>query len=421
MKQYIIIGSGPAGATAAETLRELDTKGKIVVITDEKYTYYKREDLVSFLAKEKSEDELYPKGKDFYDKIGATLLHLLVIKVDSSKNQVVLENNSVLQYNSLLIASGGKPIVPPWPGVNLNGISTLFTLEDAKKVADLMEKVKNVVIIGAGAIALKAIPLLSKFDLEISLIEKLDRIWPCMLDSKASIILEKKLRDQNINLYLNQEVTGFKGRNNNVNSVLMKNGEEIPADLVLITIGIRSNLNYLKDSLIKTDIGILADEYLRTNIPNVYVAGDIAQIPDPLYEARVLHPTWSYAEEQGKIAGYNMVNIEKRYEGAVALQTTGFYDLNIVTGGITQPEKETALKYLNQEFEEFSRLSVPEEFFKKFIVRNNKLIGIILIGKNINRKQLKPLVKKALLQRTDLSKLKEDLLNDSFDFNYIIK
>ncbi len=419
LKHYVIIGAGPAGATAAETLRKLDTDSKITAITDEEFTHYKREHIIDIVSDDKTEDELYTKGKNFYDDINVELLHAKVSKILSEKNKLVLADSSTIEYNTLLIASGGTPIVPAWSGVNLEGISTLYTLADAKKLQQFVKKSNHLVIIGGGSIALKAIPLLRKFPQKITLIEKLNHLWPCMLDRKASVLLEKKIIADNVDLLLNQEVIGFKGENGHVNSILLRNNTSIPADLVLVTIGIRVNFEYLKDSGLKTDFGIITDDYLRTNISNIYAAGDVAQVPDPLYGTPILHPTWSNAEEQGEIAAHNMVMRDKKYPGAIPLHTTRFYDLEIVAAGITQPELESQFT-LRENFEEISKISVDDNFYRKFILKDDRIIGLILIEKNINRKLLKKLFKKILLKGKVLSIDKLELLKTDFDFNSIL-
>lgn len=164
--------------------------------------------------------------------------------------------------------------------------------------------------------------------------------------------------------------------------------------------------------MIKLDRGVLVDKHLRTNIPDVYAAGDVAQVPDPLFKTHTLHPTWGYAEEQGEIAAYNMAGFEKDYEGAIPLFSMDVYNLGIVTAGITQPQGN---------FEELSRLSFHESLYRKFILQENRLIGALVIGKGLNRKLLKPLVKKAVLNMIKVDEhIKTDLLRKDFDFASVL-
>jgi NAD(P)H-nitrite reductase large subunit len=233
-----------------------------------------------------------------------------------------------------------------------------------------------------------------------------------MFDNKASSIVEKTIKENGTEILFNDEVIKFNGSNRKVNQVLLKSHHTISCDLVIVIIGIRPNIDFLKDSMITHDGGVFVDQYLRTNIPNVYAAGDVAQVPDPLFQKPTLHPTWGYAKEQGEIAAYNMAGFEKEYEGAVPLFSFNIHDLGVVTAGITRPHGN---------FEILSRFSLQEGIYRKFVLNENKLIGALIIGKKINRKQLKPLLKKAILKMVDVSARKTELLKDDFDFNSILK
>jgi len=412
MKKYVIIGSGPAGATAAETIRKLDEKCKITVVTDEGYPFYKREHIAGLISGDETEEGLFERGKDFYEKIGAELIVGRVIQLSPRKNQLVLDNSSIIHYDSLLIASGGKPIKPPWPGVQLDGISTLYTLDDAKKVTKLVEEAKSAVIIGAGTIAMKAVPILRKTGLKVSLVEKADRLWPTMFDKRASEVVEHRIKEDGAEIILNEEVSEFTGAKDNVQTVRLKSQRTLTCDLVLLTMGIRPSVDFLKESGIQLDRGVVVNQHLQTNVPNVYAAGDVAQVPDPLFQVSALHPNWSYAEEQGEIAAYNMAGVEREYDGAVALFSMDVYDLGIVTAGITQTQGN---------FEELSRFSLHESLYRKLVLQGNRLVGAILIGKRLNRKLLKPQVKKAVMKTVDVKNYKADLLKEDFDFNIILK
>lgn len=411
MKRYVIIGSGPAGATAAETVKKLDKESKITVVTDEGYPFYKREHIAGLISGEETEEGLFEKGRDFYEKIGADFVNGHVVQVLPEKNHLILDDASDIHYDFLLIASGGKPIRPAWPGVQLEGISTLYTLDDAKKVAKLVEEAERVVVIGAGTIAMKVVPLLRKKGLKVSLVEKADRLWPTMFDKRASEVLEHRFKENDVEILLKEEVSEFEGENGKVQTVFLKSKRTLPCDLVLLAIGISLSTDFMKESGIKLDRGVLVDQHLRTSTSNVYAAGDVAQVPDPLFQAPMLHPNWGYAEEQGHIAACNMAGLEKQYEGAVSLNTMDVYDLGIVAVGNTQPQGS---------FEELSRFSLREGTYRKFILEENRLVGALLIGKGLNRKLLKPLVQKAVLKMVNVNTVKTDLLREEVDFNSIL-
>jgi len=412
MKKYAVIGGGPAGAVAAETLRKLDEESEMTVVTDERYPFYRREHIAGLISGDETEEGLFEKGKDFYERIDARLVTGRVIGVFTGKNQLALSDGSRIGYDSLLIASGAKPVLLHSQGAELEGVSTLYTLDVVKKVSNLVTQANKVLVVGGGTVAMKLVPMLRRIGLNVWLIEKADRLWPAMFDKKASEIVENRLKHEGVEVLLNEEVIELKGGYGKIESVSLKSQRTLPCDLLLLTMGIQPNIDFLNGSGIEVDLGVVVDRHLRTNIANIYAAGDVAQVPDPLYEAPVLHPTWAYAEEQGEIAAYNMAGLEREYQGAVPLFSLSLYGIGIVTAGITQPQAN---------FQELSRFSPYEGLYRKFVLRGNRLVGAILIGKGLDRKLLKPRVKKVLLNMADVGTTKADLLKEDFDFGLLVK
>ena len=299
----------------------------------------------------------------------------------------------------------------PWKGVDLEGVSTLYSLDDAKDVAEQACNVKNAVIIGGGSTAMKTIQNFKKIGLNISIIEKASHLWPIGFDRKVARIIEETIKENGIHIYLNEEVVEFQGDNNKLTFVVLKNGEKIPADIAIITIGIKPNIDFLVDSGVKIKEGILVDENMRTNISSIFAAGDVAQTYDPLYEKPMLHPTWGNAKKQGRIAAVNMTGGNLLYKGVIPIQSIKIFGFTAIAVGITHSKKN---------FDEISWFSFQEGFCRKFILNNNRLVGILMLGKNLNKKELKPLIKKAVFNMVDVGEYKTELLNENFDFNQIL-
>jgi len=412
VKRYLIIGSGPAGAKAAESLRKLDGEGKISVVTDERYPYYRREHLGRLISGDESEEDLFEKGRDFYKKIAADFIEGKVVKVSSGKNEVTLVDGRTLGYDSLLIASGGKPIILPCPGIELGGVSTFYTLDDARRVSTLAREAKNVAIIGGGTIAMKIIPYLRKVGANASVVEKANRLCPDILDDKASKIVEQKLKTEGTRVWLNSEVAEFQGANGRVRTLVLKNGEKLPCDMAIMTIGIRPSIEFLKDSEVKTDRGVIVDEYLRTNVSNIFAAGDVVQAFDAVLLELRLHPSWSYAEEQGEIAAYNMAGFERETKAVISLFSMAVYDIDIVAAGITRSEDE---------FEELSVAYLKQDIYRKFLLQDNRLIGALIVGRKLNRPLLKQQIRQTILSKNALYARKTDLLKEDFNFHSLFE
>ncbi|MFX1597312.1 MAG: NAD(P)/FAD-dependent oxidoreductase, partial [Promethearchaeota archaeon] len=405
------MGGGPAGATAALELRKLDLKGDISIISRENYQFYKRSKIINLISASCSEDDLFLKGKKIYDENNIKFIHSQVEKVFPEKNQIILKDGRKIHYDFLLIASGGSPIVLPWKGVDLEGVSTLYNLDDAKKVAEQVCNAKNAVIIGGGAIAMKVLQNFKKIGLNTSIIEKSSHLWPIGFDRKVARIIEKKIRENGIDVFLNEEVVEFKGTNGKLSSVILKSGQEIPTDLAIITIGMKPNVDFLIDSEVKIEKGIPVDMYLQTNVPNIFAAGDVAQIYDPLYNMPILHPTWGNAKRQGKIAAINMTGGKVKYKGTIPIQTIKIFGFTAIAVGITHSKKN---------YDEISWVSFKKELCRKFILENNNLLGVLILGNNINKKILKPILKKAIFNKVNINYNKHLLLEEDFNINSIL-
>ncbi|MFW9877292.1 MAG: NAD(P)/FAD-dependent oxidoreductase, partial [Candidatus Thorarchaeota archaeon] len=249
--KYIIIGGGPAGATAALEIRKYDVKGEIILISDEDYQFYKRSKIIDLISTSCSEDDLFIRGNKVYDDNNIKFINNHVKKVIPEKRQIILKTGAKIHYDFLLIASGGSPIVLPWKGVDLEGIHTLYSLDDAKRVAEQVCNAKRAVVVGGGSIAMKVLKNFKKIGLEISIIEKASHLWPIGFDRKVARIVEKKIKENGINIYLGEEVVEFKGENKKLSSIVLKSGREIPTDIVVITIGMKPNIDFLIGSGVK--------------------------------------------------------------------------------------------------------------------------------------------------------------------------
>jgi len=384
----------------------------MTVVTAEAYPYYKRERIAGLISGDETEESLFEKGKDFYQKIRAELVSRRVTGVSTEKNQLILDDDSTIDYDSLLIASGGKPIPLRSQGAELEGISALYTIDDAKRISKLVKEATNIVVVGGGTIAMKVVPIFRRIGLKATLVEKADGLWPTALDKKASEILESNLREDGAEVVLNEEIAELQGKGGRIQSVSLKSQRRLPCDLLLLTTGMRPSVDFLKRSAIRHDLGVPVDHHMRTNIPNVYAAGDVAQVPDPLLQAPALHPTWDYAEEQGEIAANNMVGVATEYEGAVPLFSLGLYDIGVLAAGISQPQAD---------FEELSAFSPQASSYRRFLLQRGRLVGVTLIGKGLGTKTLKPQLKKALLKTVDVGASKTDLLKENFDFSSLLK
>ncbi len=386
----------------------MDSSGEISIISNEDYHFYKRSKIINLISASCSEDDLFLKNKKVYDDNSLKFIYDHVLKVNPGKKQILLKSGSNLNYDYLLIASGGSPIMIPWKGVDLEGVNTLYQLDDAKKVGEQVSNAKHVVIIGGGSIAMKAVSNFKKIGLDISIIEKSSHLWPIGFDRKVARIVEKKIKENGVHIYLNEEIVEFKGEEKKLTSVRLKSGKELPADIAVITIGMRPNIEFLLDSSIKVDKGVLVDMNMKTNNPNIFAAGDVAQIYDPLYDCPKLHPTWGNAKKQGKIAAVNMTGGDVKYKGTISIQSIKIFGFTAIAVGITHSKKN---------YDEISWVSFEKELCRKFILKDGYLVGALILGKNIDKKLLKPRLKEAVFNQLKLNKYKDLLFEEDIQFS----
>ena len=386
----------------------MDSSGEISIISNEDYHFYKRSKIINLISTSCSEDDLFLKNKKVYDDNSLKFIYDHVLKVIPGKKQILLKSGSNLNYDYLLIASGGSPIMIPWKGVDLEGVNPLYQLEDAKNVAEQVSNAKHVVIIGGGSIAMKAVSNFKKIGLDISIIEKSSHLWPIGFDRKVARIVEKKIKENGVHIYLNEEIVEFKGEEKKLTSVRLKSGKELPADIAVITIGMRPNIEFLLDSGIKVDKGVLVDMNMKTNNPNIFAAGDVAQIYDPLYDCPKLHPTWGNAKKQGKIAAVNMTGGDVKYKGTISIQSIKIFGFTAIAVGITHSKKN---------YDEISWVSFEKELCRKFILKDGYLVGALILGKNIDKKLLKPRLKEAVFNQLKLNKYKDLLFEEDIQFS----
>jgi len=415
--RYVIIGNSASGIAAIEAIRESDKKGKITVISDEPHFNYSRP-LISYLLGKKVPFEMKPyREKDFYkDNKVKLILNKKATKLDLKQKVVVLTGKQRIHFDKLLIATGGTPIIPEIKGSNLGGVFTFTKLADVEKIERYIKanKVKGAVIIGGGLIGLKATEALIELGIKVTIVELADRILSATFDKKASSIIEAALEKIGCKLITNNTVVEMKGKNkkacpvrnrrfsNGVKEVILKNKESIPTDLVIVAIGVRPNIELVKNTLIKTDRGILVDNFLQTNIKDIYAAGDCCEAKDSLLNKNWPIAIWPVAVRQGKIAGYNMAGMKKEYQGSFAMNSVELCGIPTISMGESCPEGGgyQVLEYLEQE----------KSIYKKIVLKDNKIVGTIFVG-DIERAGIYTgLIK----DKIDVSSFKEHLLREDF-------
>ena len=358
--QHIIIGAGPGGVVAAETLRKTNPTDQITLIGDEAVPPYSRMAIPYLLVNDIEESGTFLRATDHYENHGINYLQGRVASIDSDAKSCTLENGDILNYDQLCIASGSTPISPPIEGIDLPNVHSCWTLEDAREISALAKPNAKVVLMGAGFIGCIILESLVKRKVNLSVIEMDSRMVPRMLDEKAGGLLKQWCIDEGVGVgvYTSTKVNAIKLAGSNM-QVILDNGVSIDADLVISATGVKSNVAFLKGTGLDIDHGVLVNNRMETNLPNIYAVGDVAQGMDfstGEYTVQAIQPT---ATDHGRIAGLNMAGKTAEHNGSLnmnILDTLGLISTSYglwmgVEGGDTAEIYTPELfKYMNLRF-----------------------------------------------------------------------
>ena len=396
MKNYLIIGNGVAGTTGAESIRKQDKKGNITMVTDEDIPFYYRVRLNEYISGDLTEQDLIAKGERWYEDHNIDLkVRTQIVGAKPHEKVVITEDNQRLPYDCLLIATGSHSFIPPIKGSEKRGVFALRSIKDARDISTYAEDSKEVVLIGGGLLGLEAGNALLKLGKRVMVVEFFPRLLPRQLDVDGAKRLQSIMEEMGFSFRLGaktQEITG----DDHVSGVLLEGGETLAAKMVIISAGVRPNMEMAGPLGLDHDKGIKVNEHLRTNQSDIYAAGDVAEFKGMLYGI------WPAAMEQGKIAGTNMAGGNVIYKGATMANTLKVAGIDLASAGNIDAENE---------FE--SEVVTDEKIYRKIVVDNNKIIGCIMLGdtKGFNK------LTKAMSEKLDISQIKDQLLSVGFNLN----
>lgn len=404
MRHILIIGNSAAGISAAENIRKKDKSSKLTILSNEDCVGYNRCLISYLLAGDIKEDKLVYRSKDFYCHNNITLqLNKKAVRIDPKKNQVVLEDKSRVDYDILILAHGASPKFPEIKGIQKKGVFGFRTIQDAKGMLELAPIAHTACILGAGPIGLKAAYGLKKRNLDVKVIVKSRRVLSQVLDEESSEMFQKRLTENGIEIITGCDCSEVIG-NGDAKAIKLDSGKVIASPLVVVGKGVKPNIELIEGSGIKFDEGVLVNEYMQTNIPDIYAAGDIAQTYDPILGGTAVNALWPNAIEQGMVAAQNILGEKKRYAGSVGMNSAQFFGLAVISFGVTRPSGEG--------YEEMAYKDKAQEIYKKVILKNNVIKGVIFVNRIEN---IGILLKLARL-KIEVGPIKDKLLRPDFNF-----
>jgi nitrite reductase (NADH) large subunit len=399
--RVIIVGNGLAGTIAAKTLRELDKNVEIDIFTEEKYHYYPRPNLIEFLAGTLSYEKIFAFPEKWYTEQNINVqLEKPVTRIFPDSREVEIVGGEKEKYEFLILASGSLAFVPPIKGAEKEGVFTLRTLDDAFELIEYTKSQRRVTVIGGGLLGLETARALKSRGAEVEVVEFFDHLLPRQLDEQGASLLKSQIEKMGIGIHLGlacEEVLGQE----RVSGLRFKGGQEIKTDVALVAAGVRPNIRIAQDAGLETDRGLIVNDYLQSSSPEILAAGDVTQHAGRIYG--IIPASFN----QARIAAQNVMSQKQKYEGTIPSNTLKVVGLDLTSIGTVNPEDES--------YEEVRKEIQDQGVYKKIVVRNGEVCGLICIGTKKGVSEISRLIS----QKANVEKWKESLLDDDFDFSLL--
>ncbi len=412
MAKYVIVGASAAGIGAIEAIRKVDPVGSISIITEEYCADYSRPMISDLVSGKADVQKMKCRADSFWteNKVD-TRLSKKAVSIDLAEKTVALEDGEKISYEKLLLATGGKPFVPKIEGQEKEGVFTFTSMAEAQRLAKKIDEnqSKSAVVIGAGLIGISVTEALVKRGLKVTVVELQEKILSLLLDPKASEIVEDVIKKAGVNFATGKSVQKIVGKPDNENAVegvVLTKGEYIPCDVVVVAIGVIPRTELVAGTAIKTNRGIIVDNFMQTNIPDVYASGDVAEAYDFILDQNRLLPLWPLAVLEGKVAGYNMAGKRTAYEGGTNMSSLKYFGIPIVSIGNANPKPDDTT------LEKLVKLDAENNVYKKLVLKNNVIVGITLVN-DIDRAGI---FFNLMKKKVNVKRFKQELLSDDFSW-----
>jgi NAD(P)H-nitrite reductase large subunit len=412
--RYVIIGSGVAGYSAVEAIRAMDSAGEIVMVSADANGYYSRPGLAYYLTGELRDKALYPWQQDDYKKLNFSLLKGRVTRILRGEHALEIDGKPRLNYDKLLVATGASALPLDIPGSKFEGVVKLDHFADAKNILSLAKSGRTAVVVGGGITALELAEGLLARGMKVHYLLRGDRYWSNVLDERESKTVQGRLQAEGVELHFHSEVSEIIGKKNRVAAVRLKNGQTLKCDLLAYAVGIRPRLELVQDIGLNLDRGILVDEHLQTNDPDIFAAGDVAQVFDPLSGRAVLDSLWNPAREQGQVAGMNMAGRKAAYLKSPPFNVTRLAGLTTtIIGVVGHGHDEDVIGIARGDSETWRDLPdaiMAQSGFDvnhlRLVIGEESLLGAVVMGDQT----LSFPLEKMIAGRADISPIREKLM-----------
>jgi NAD(P)H-nitrite reductase large subunit len=397
---HVIIGGSIAGISAAKEIQRGDVGAKITVVSEEKTRMYYRPMLPFVIEKDEIDITFVD---DPAERFATKNVFEKVTGIDVSSKEVRFSSGTKLGFDKLLIATGSGAIIPDIPGLGGDDVFPLRTMENALEIKSSVKGKRSAVVMGGGFVGTKAAIALKHLGLKVTIIEKMEQILPQRLDRRGAGIVSDVMRAAGIEIIVNDSISEIIRDSGAVKSVRLSSGGSRGADMVIVAVGTKPNVEVFKDSGIKFDRGILINEFLQTNIPDIYAAGDVVEYVDLITGLPSVSALWTNAEEMGRFAGKNMTGDNIKYRGFLSvMNATDIFNIAVTSAGLIEPE--------GKGYEIFVQDNINS--YRKLVLKGDSLAGMVFIGDVSNAGIYTNLIK----NRIPLGSLKEEAIKGGLEY-----
>ncbi len=371
--KFVIIGGGIAALSAAQSIRKRNRSAAILMLSEEEYHPYYRPALSDLLSEDLPDKRLYVFDPAWYaDNRVELRMGTRIVKIEPDKQAVVTERNESIPYTKLIVATGARSNIPPFKGRENRGVYALRSLQDALALKEAIKPAKKAVVIGGGVLGLEAVWEMVSSGVEVAVVEYNQRLMPRQLDEPASLRLQQLMENKGVKLYLGlgtEEIVG----DGQVRGVRLNDGQLLEADLVLLSTGVRPNVELAQDAGIEVAQGVVVDSRMRTSLPNIYAAGDGAQFGDRLVGL------WPVSLEMGRVAGAAAAGDWLEYKAPLLSTMLAAFDMEVFSiGDVNLPPEQCRVVEVNDPV---------EKYFKRSYFKDGVLVGEIIIAPRVDTTQ----------------------------------
>ncbi len=405
-ESYVIIGDGIAGSSAAETLREEAPESDITVVTDEGEALYNRILIKEFAKGKLPEAPVSIHEEDWYAErdIGLSL-NTHVMHVDPGAHEIHTHSGETIEYDKLLVASGGTPAQLPVDNADADGVHHFWTFQDARAINEHASEADTGVIVGAGLLGIDLAAICGAQNVDANYLMRGECWWRYALSPEGAEIMHEGMRDVGVTPVFGSGADEFvTDDDGHVEATVDSNGERYESDFVGIAIGLDFNIEYMQDTDLETDDGVVVDEYMQTNLEDVYAAGDLTRFYDTILGEHAQNGSWGSAKEQGQVAAKNMANDDEAeaFRWVSSYSITHFEFPFLSFGHPTLGDDYVEKKYNDHEW-------------RRITFKNGKVVGGVLIGDLAPQTTFKQLMR----EERDISGQKELLLKEEVDIEML--